>query len=221
MPNPRAAGVLPCALLLACLGGCVGGGGAEAPAGVNLSGNWKLDHAASDDPQKKLAAMRAQVQKLTDQARAANEARTGVATTDPDAPEGAHGPRRDPLRRSPMAHVVTALLQRGDFITIRQSASRVVLDYGGLERTYVPGEKSVVSAEGGVGDQSAGWKGREFVITIRGQNNTVTESYGLSPDGKQLIMKLYIAPAELSAVTLLRVYNPTSEAAPRQLPSTD
>jgi hypothetical protein len=221
MPNRRAAGALTCALLLACLGGCVGGGAAEAPAGVNLSGNWKLDHAASDDPQKTLAAMRAQVQKITERARAASEARTGMASADPDAPDSARGPRRDPLRRSPMAHVVAALLTRGDFITIRQTASQVVLDYAGLERNYAPGEKSVVSAEGGVADQTAGWKGREFVVTTKSQNTTVEESYGLSADGKQLVMKLHIAAAELSAVTLTRIYNPSSEAAPRQLPSTD
>jgi hypothetical protein len=221
MLNPRAAGALACALLLACLTGCVGGGAAEAPAGVNLSGNWKLDHAASDDPQKTLAAMRAQVQKNTDRARSATEARTGVASADPDAPDTARGPRRDPLRRSPMAHVVSELIRRGDFITIRQTPSLMVLDYGGLQRSYTPGEKSVVSAEGGVGDQTAGWKGREFVISIKGQNTTVSESYALSADGKQLIMKLHIAPAELSAVTLTRIYNPTTEAAPRPLPSTD
>jgi hypothetical protein len=34
-------------------------------------------------------------------------------------------------------------------------------------------------------------------------------------------MKLHVAPAELAAVTLNRVYDPTTEAAPRQLPSTD
>ena len=222
MPTPRAAGALPLALLCACLAGCVGGGASEAPEGVNLSGNWKLDHAASDDPQKVLASMRAQVQTLTERARAATEARTGVGTADPDAPDGGRGPRRDPLRRSPMAHVVMSILSRGDFLTIRQTPTQFMLDYGGLQRSYTPGEKSVVSAEGGVGDQTAGWKGHEFVISIKGQmGTTVTESYGRSADGKQLIMRLHIAPAELSAVTLTRVYNPTSEAAPRQLPSTD
>jgi len=222
MPTPRAAGALASALLIACLGGCVGGGSAETPAGVNLSGNWQLDHAASDDPQKTLASMRAQVQKLTQRSREATEARTGMATPDPDAPDSRGAPRRDPVRRSPMAHVIIALLTRGDYLTIRQTPSQVVLDYGGLERSYTPGERSVVSAEGGVGDQTAGWKGREFIITVKGQMGvTVTESYTLSEDGKQLIMKLHLAPAELAAVTLRRVYNPTTEAAPRQLPSTD
>jgi len=222
MPTPRAAGALVCALLIACLGGCVGGGSADAPTGVNLSGNWQLDHVASDDPQKTLASMRAQIQKLTQRARDATEARTGVAAADPDAPDTRGAPRRDPLWRSPMAHVVVTVLTRGDLLTIRQTPAKVVLDYGGVERSYTPGEHSVVSAEGGVGDQIAGWKGREFVITIKGQNGvTVTESYGLSADGKQLLMTLHLAPAELASVTLRRVYNPTTEAAPRQLPSTD
>lgn len=222
MPRPRAASALPCVLLATLLCSCAGGGSAETPAGVNLSGNWKLDHEASDDPQKTLASMREQIQKLTQRAREANEARTGVATADPDAPDARGAPRHDPLRRSPMALAVVALLQRGDFLTIRQTPTQFVLDYGGVERTYTPGANSVVSAQGGVGDQNAGWKGREFVITTKSQTGTtVTESYGLSADGKRLLMKVHIAPAELSAVTLNRVYNPTTEAAPRQLPSTD
>ncbi|HEX4387892.1 MAG TPA: hypothetical protein VH109_04645 [Steroidobacteraceae bacterium] len=222
MPTPRTAPALLCVLLAAVLGGCASGGSAEAPAGLNLSGNWKLDHAASDDPQKTLASMREQIQKLTQRAREANEARTGVGTADPDAPDARGAARRDPLRRSPMAQVVLSVLHRGDFLSIRQTATQFVLDYGGVERSYTPGENSVVSAQGGVGDQNAGWKGREFVIITKGQMGTVvTESYGLSADGKRLIMKLHVAPAELAAVTLNRVYDPTTEAAPRQLPSTD
>jgi len=222
MPTPRAGHALLGALLAAWLSGCVGGGAAEAPAGVDLSGNWKLDHAASDDPQKELAALRAQITKITERARESTEARTGVATADPDAPDARGAPRRDPLRRSPMAMVVLSVVQRGDFLSIRQTPSQIVLDYGGVERSYTPGANSVVSAQGGVGDQNAGWKGREFVVTTKGQMGTVvTESYGLSPDGKQLIMKLHVAPAELAAVNLRRVYNPTNEAAPRQLPTTD
>ena len=39
----------------------------------------------------------------------------------------------------------------------------------------------------------------------------MTESYGLSADGKHLVEKLHIASSELPAVTITRVYDPTSE----------
>jgi hypothetical protein len=121
-----------------------------------------------------------------------------------------------------MAHIIEEAAARGDFITIRQSPSEFVLDYGATRRTFTPGGHSVVSAEGGVGDQTSGWKGREYVIVIRGQASPdVTESYGLSDDGKHLVQKLRIGEAELPGETLTRVYNPTNETAPRQLPNND
>jgi hypothetical protein len=80
----------------------------------------------------------------------------------------------------------------------------------------------VVSAEGGVGDQTSGWKGREYVIEVKPQQGPLmTEQYGLSPDGKELLSTLHIASSELPAVTLKRVYRPTDESAPHQLPTSD
>ena len=55
-------GLLVCAL--AALAGCATRLAADPPAGVSLAGNWKLDPAASDDPQKVLAQMRAEAIKI-------------------------------------------------------------------------------------------------------------------------------------------------------------
>jgi hypothetical protein len=80
----------------------------------------------------------------------------------------------------------------------------------------------VVSAEGGVGDQTSGWDGRAYVIKVKGQNGPdVSEEFSLSADGKQLLYKLHIGTEELPAVTLTRVYIPTDEVAPRLLPNND
>src|SRR5215469_3988884 len=46
------------------LAGCAGSPKAETPAGVSLAGNWRLDHSASDDPQKVIDKMHAQAQKI-------------------------------------------------------------------------------------------------------------------------------------------------------------
>jgi hypothetical protein len=234
MPTVRATLVLLC---MAVLPGCAGSRLAEdAPPGVNLAGAWKLDHGASDDPQKLLDHMRAQAIKIIGHlpqpvlTAPSHGGRPGQGSA--PSPDGgadsvlaqppAPGPHFDPLQRSPMAHIINKIVARGDFLTVRQAPGQLVLDYGGLRRTFTPGQHSVVSTEGGVGDQTSGWKGREYVIEVKAQNGpVVTEEYGLSPDGKQLLVKLRIGSAELPAVSLTRVYRPTDESAPHQLPTND
>lgn len=236
MPMVRVTLVLLCAagLLAACAGHGLAG---DAPPGVNLAGAWKLDHGASDDPQKTLDHMRAQalqiIARQAQQPVVAAPTRPGRHGQEPaQNPDGGGdsgvtqpaplGPHFDPLQRSPMAHIITNSVARGDFLTVRQGPGEFVLDYGTVRRTFTPGQHSVVSAEGGVGDQTSGWKGHEYVIEVKAQQGPlITEQYGLSPDGKELVTKLHISSGELPAVTLTRIYRPTDESAPHQLPTSD
>jgi len=238
MPTVRGNLVLLCAAA-ALLSGCAGPRVTEeAPPGVNLAGAWKLDHAASDDPQKILEHMREQALKIMSHppqpvmSMPAHPGRQGqgqAAAQNPDSDREAvlaqpvtPGPHFDPLKYSPMAHIIMNSVARGDFLTVRQGAGEFVLDYGTSRRTFTPGQHSVVSAEGGVGDQTSGWKGREYVIEVKGQQApAVTEEYGLSSDGKELVAKLHISSGELPAVSMTRVYRPTNESAPQQLPTND
>lgn len=221
-------GWVVCAAAGAVLCGCATGTSADAPPAVSLAGNWKLDHASSDDPEKVLAKMRAEAFHLLGvrppepppgTRAGANLPAPGQEDYSPDA----RGRRPDPLRRSPMARVIEANVARGDFLTIHQGPGEFVLDYGGLRRSFTPGQRSVVSTvDGGVGDQTSGWKGDQYVIELKAQMGpTVTERYGLSADHKHLIEKLQIGSAELPAVELTRVYDPTNEVAPHQLPVND
>lgn len=225
------------------LAGCVGGQLAAGPApGASLAGAWKLNPVASDDPQKVIDRMRAEaLQRMSHHTQQVPLQRPGTRgargaaqgdtqdsiqqdTAEADDPtHGAHTAHHlDPLRNSQMMHVLAAALARGDFLAVRGSASEVVFDYGTSVRSFTPGAHSVVSAEGGVGDQVSGWSGRDYVITIRAQMGPdVIERYSLSADGKHLIEKLRIGPAELPVINLSRVYDPTSETAPRQLPTND
>jgi hypothetical protein len=206
----------------------------EPAAGVSLAGPWKLDHAASDDPQKLLATMRAQAVKIISRHQAAIAAapppmRGGRPDQDYMPPEedplfapGPDGRRPDPLKRSPMAQVIMQTEARGDFLTVRQSPDELMFDFGTSRRSFTPGARSVVSTETGVGDQISGWKSGEYVIEIKGQlGPNVTETYGLSPDKQELIDKLRITAGELPPVSLTRIYRPTTEIAPQQLPSTN
>jgi hypothetical protein len=237
MPGNHAVKVL-CGLLAVPLAGCVGGQLAALPApGTSIIGAWKLNPATSDDPQKVIDKMRAEAQRLinrhtTQQPPMQRPGTRGGGmggayqgdtqdSTQQDSPAvSGHPP--DPLRHSQMMTVLAAALARGDFLSVRNKAGEVVFDYGTSTRSFTPGQHSVVSAEGGVGDQMSGWSGRDYVITIRAQMGPdVTEHYALSPDGKHLIEKLRIGPAELPTVDLTRVYDPTTETAPRQLPTGD
>jgi hypothetical protein len=240
-PAVRAGKLLACVAAAAALAGCAGTGFApEPPAGASLAGAWKLDHAASDDPQKLLDQMRAQAFKIIrrqlQQQQAAAMQRPGprggqggsqqsddqMAEEEALLAPGPGGRQPDPLLRSPMAHIITETVARGDFLTVHESPGEFVLDYGTSERSFTPGGRSVVSAEGGVGDQTSGWKGREYVIEIKAQlGPVVTETYGLSADRRQLVEKLHIGGGELPAVNLTRIYNPTNEIAPRKLPTND
>jgi hypothetical protein len=245
MPGKHAGSVL-CLLLAAPLAGCVGGQLAAAAApGASLAGAWKLNRATSDDPQKVIERMRAEAlqrmgrrttQVTAPRAGARGGARAGGAPgdsqdgtqqdfgeADDSAAHAARtGHRFDPLRNSQMMHVLAAALARGDFLTVRSGAGDVAFDYGTSLRSFTPGQHSVVSAEGGVGDQVSGWKGRDYVITVKAQlGPDVAERYALSADGKHLIETLRIGPAELPVINLTRVYDPTSETAPRHLPTND
>jgi hypothetical protein len=230
MPIVRGTVLLLWASLLA---GCAGSRLAEEPPpGVNLAGAWRLDHSVSDDPQKVLDHMRAEAMKIIARqsqqvAMPARGGRQGQAQApesglDPalaqPPPPGTHF---DPLRRSPMAHVLQNTVARGDFLTVRQGPGEFVLDYGSSRRTFTPGQHSVVSAEGGVGDQTSGWRGRAYVIEVKPQNGPVmTEEYELSADGKQLLTKLHIGSSELPAVNLNRVYRLVDRGTP-QPPTSD
>lgn len=121
-----------------------------------------------------------------------------------------------------MAAVIREVAERSDFLTIRQTPSEFVLDYGTTRRSFTPGGRSVVSAEGGVGDQTSGWHGHQYIIRIKPQmGSEITDSYELSADGKQLIENLQLDSAELAKVKMRRVFLPTTESAPRPLPNTD
>jgi len=239
----KGASLLGCMLLAVCCAGCLSSGLGEAePPGASLAGNWKLDPVASDDPQKVIDKMRAEAKaKIARHSQApvvVQQQRSGRAGSGAGASGSAAGdssvevfdtgtpppgaPRPDPLRYSGMYHVLTGELARGDYLTVRESPGEFVLDYGNSVRSFTPGGHSVVSAEGGVGDQTSGWDKREYVIRIRAQQGPdVVQSFSLSADGKHLIEKLKIGPAELSAVTLTRIYDHTTEQAPHKLPSTD
>jgi hypothetical protein len=227
------------AMLTGCLGGRLH---SDEPPGVRLQGVWKLNRGASQDPQKIIDALRAQADKKIRRAmnappvpvssgggggrRRGGGAGAGQSAT-PDeyvaqGPPPGLTPGGDSLRNSPTMHALRDVLQRNDYLTIRQSPDQVSFDYGSYKRSYTPGGHSVVSSENGVADQASGWDGKEYVINIRPQlGPAIVEQYELSPDGKQLVVKTRIGPFELQKVELTRVYDSTTSVVPNSGPSND
>ncbi len=224
-----------CTLLAGCTLGRLE---SQAPAGVNLSGGWRLDRSVSDDPQKVLEHLRSEVARrfqryVTQVQEAAPAVRPGSRGGSPAAAETAHEqqveaaalqrPRGDPLAGSPTLAAITARAAQGDLLFIRQTPDELVLDFGGARRSFVPGQRSVVSAQSGVADQTSGWRGRSFVIELKPQlGPAVVDSYALSADGRHLTEKLHVGGSDfVPAVDLTRVYQPATAEEERALPTND
>jgi hypothetical protein len=252
MPIPRAQLSIVCAALsVVALAGCFGSRlSPEAPPGVRLQGVWKLNRGASDDPQKVIDTMRAEALKRMRRAigssgqtpmspgqprqgrRAPTRGDQGPVPSEDQQQQAREeaqqaaaviaSPHFDALRNSPTMHALRDILNRSDFLTVRQAPEQLVFDYGVTVRRYTPGGHSVVSSETGVADQNSGWKGKTYAIDVKPQlGPEVTEEYGLSPDGKQLVLKVEIASFDLSKITLTRVYDAASEVVPTARPSNE
>ena len=153
---PLAASFLPktCVALFAAvaLTGCLGSRlEPEARTGVRIAGVWKLNRAASEDPQKIITALRTRSRKENPPGhecgpcayvwrwRWAGSRWTrrrrggGRCFPEPDEYDATRSAARfgpDPLRNSPTMHALRDVLQRGDYLTIRQSPEQVSFDYG-------------------------------------------------------------------------------------------
>ena len=203
--------------------GCSSVGSYEptAPPGVDFAGTWRLNVAASDDPRKALEKFRPRRAPAQQTQQAAGRRRRGQSSGQnpgeafPGEDEG--GPPAPTL----LTLIPNSDVLRNEVLAIKQRPDAFIVDYGTSTHSFTPGEKSVVSVPEGVGDQSAGWHGKDFVIDVRSQlGMQMTETFSLSnKNGRQLIVKINLSGSSVPRVALTRVYDPTSSEAPRSLPS--
>ena len=167
------------------------------------------------------------VQRTAPRTRGGSEAAAREVRADAEEePAPAAGPRRSSARSAAaLAHgachhqrasraAISSPCGRGRVSSCSTTALRSAASH--------PAARSVVSAEGGVADQTSGWKGREYVIRIRAQfGPDVTERYGLSADGKQLVEKLHIGDRGAVRRGSDARVRPGNETAPRQPPTND
>lgn len=210
-------------LLLASLGGCMMAHVHELPpSNYTIAGVWELNPALSSDPDKVLAAV---------QPKPKTGPGSGKGVPGP-APEVINDPTTDlpPIDttrghegqaaylsnamneryayRPPLDFQTNALLG-GQWLKIRQTEAEVSISNAATNRSFTPGERSVVSVPSGVADQIAGWSGKDFLIEVRPQiGPQVRETYALSADGKQLLVKIDVASEGRNrAMKVIRVYD--------------
>lgn len=185
------------------LGGCFQSSLAGLPGGaVDLSGQWILDAAASDDA---LALIRAATPAparpppqgpdpcalLAPSAggqRGGNSRAGNGNSGGPNCAGSAQveetGPR---LRPADRAQFVRSVIVPPEVIVIGQQAEHFSLTQGERHRTFEPGQSDPVSVTDRYGTRRvrAGWSGREFVIRSEDRNRVVIEERlraGAAPD---------------------------------------
>lgn len=216
------------ALVVLSAAACGGGAGRlkpDMPAGINLAGTWRLNRAASQDPQAMIDRIREDEMKRM---------RRRMLPSAEDLPEidergNPRMPREDRERnearsrfmpRLPYAAALGSSLT-ADTLKIEQSATRLVFIRGDDRRSFTPGGESVVSVANGVADQHSGWAGKDYVIEVRAQvGPRVIERYTLSADGRQLVEKVLLTDEGWPKLEFTRVYDPGT-ATSRSLPTSN
>jgi hypothetical protein len=224
-------------LMLTSLGGCMMSHVHELPPpNYTIEGVWELNPVLSSDPDKVLAAV--QPKPRTGPGSGRGPGQEGPApevindpTTDLPPIDTTPGHEGQAIYRSnavndryayrpPLDFQNNALLG-GQWLKIHQTDAEVSISNAATNRSFTPGERSVVSVPSGVADQVAGWSGRDFLIEVRPQiGPQVQETYTLSPDGKQLLVKITVASEGRNrAMKLTRVYDRSTKD-PAQLRQT-
>jgi hypothetical protein len=200
--------------------------------GVDLSGNWKLNAALSDDAEHMLAEQQRRERERYMQWRKRQE-----RMYPPDAPppidiEGAGPAQRDepsPSRRASIKRHqenLHRMLAISDTLTIRQDGSSVDIVSAVESRRVVGGSRTQVSMpEGELADSRVGWDGQWFVIDRRVWHGPrVVERFRLLPKTDQLEYEMkWSGDSELAGMKVHRVFDrataPPSPADPAAGPS--
>lgn len=180
------------AVVFSVLAGCAARNYDELPsAGIDLSGEWKLDPSRSDDVKKLLQSRRVQ----DDHRLNRRPPRGPMAGTVPGAEgpqgsqesQGPQGPQRAPFqfRARGIGERFADQLEAPTQMTIVQKANRLLVRHDATSDEYRAGDQTVVSfGKGGVADRRAGWKGRIFFVTTQSVDGPRKEDrYSLEPDG--------------------------------------
>lgn len=182
--------------------GCAGARGlAPLPEkAVNLSGEWRLNAALSDDARKILGDAQARVQEQFQRRQEAYR-------------------RSEQLDRDPQGDYETRALERGPYrdfgpvieapeeISLTQNGGDLAIMSDDSETRFQAGRQSVVSFGQGVADRRSGWSGQTFVVATRAVDGQAKEErFSLGKDGR-LVVTLQMGGGGLPKVLIKRVYD--------------
>ena len=233
-------GYLALSALAAALAGCMLASVHELPPpNYTIAGVWELNRALSTDEDKALAQLQPKPRGDRGPGRGAGSGPGPAGGGDQPAPEvindpttdlppvdtsrGGHGGegwlgngnggRNDRNAYRPPLDFQNNALLGGQWLKIRQSDTEVTIANAATTRSFTPGERSVVSVTSGVADQVTGWKGRNFLIQLRPQiGPEVRETYALTPDGRQLLVKITVgSEGRNPALKVDRVYERSTQ----------
>jgi hypothetical protein len=223
LPRPHRGTFFGCMMLASLLGCSTARVHELPPPNYSIAGVWELNPSLSSDEDKVLAALKPKPR----------SGKGGMGRGDQPAPEVINDPTTDlpPIDTSPGGHGGQGLFGGGDrnerntyrppldfqtnallggqWLKIRQSDTEVGITNAATIRSFTPGERSVVSVPSGVADQVSGWSGRNYLIQLRPQiGPEVEETYGLSKDGKQLLVRIKVgSEGRNQAIKVTRVYD--------------
>lgn len=221
MINSARFGAATCigAFLLCCASACVAAYREAPPAGADLSGYWRINPAASDDPeqmlQQRLDEERREQEKWLRKQRERDP--LGIPPID-DATPGAERPapnRSHLLARNRRLEEMRRMLDISDTLSIKQQGTRVQIASAVDSNTYDAGSKSQVSMpQGELADQTVGWDGSWFVVRRRAKRGPqMIYKYRLRND--QLETQLnWSGDSPLAGMKVHRVYDRMSEPPP-------
>jgi hypothetical protein len=239
---PVCAACMGIALAVALVGCASSRLSSQAPPGVRLAGDWKLDSALSDDLGKALQELRQQSEKsrrhMRDRSVAADSEQTegpgrgggrrgagqpgdqqngGAGEGDSSASEGV-GPGVGPMPHLSAVDALMSNVPQGDYLRIGVSADSFTVTSGDSSNQYTPGEEADVSAETGDAQQMSGWDGDSYVIDTKPQlGPEIIQTFGLTKEGR-LSMTLRLSGGG-TKFTFTRIYDRTTRVAPLAPPT--
>ncbi|HXY39316.1 MAG TPA: hypothetical protein VEQ10_06580 [Vicinamibacteria bacterium] len=172
----------------------------------NFSGHWRLNRQLSDDEAAKLAAAAGKPQKQSQSAPEPDReggaggrgrGRGGAAAPNPAVPAVDDDPRGVQKKPEAMAD-----------ITVTQSDVEVaVVDKTGVTRNYYPNGK-VYKADEGASNVKSLWKDGALVFEKKNLHGwRLSETWQLSPDGKQLRFDSHFEGGGRPTIVVKRVYD--------------
>jgi hypothetical protein len=190
---------------------------------TDLSGDWKLNAAVSDDPEHMLAELQRREREDYMKWRKRQERAYPPGAPPPIDIDGSGSARRNepsPSRRASIKRRqenLYKMLAISDKLTVRQDGATVDIVSAVESRRVVAGSRTQVSMpEGELADSSVGWDGQWLVIerNVRGGPHVV-EKYRLAPKTGQLEYEMkWSGNSELAGMKLRRIFDRSTQAPP-------